>query len=114
PAAVGGSEAGATSYALAIIEIARACASTAVAMAVTNMCAELIAAFGTSSQKERYVTELTSGRAIAGAFALSEPQAGSDAGGLITRAERRGDRFVLNGAKQWITSGAYAGVMVVW
>jgi len=78
------------------------------------MCAELICAFGTEAQKRRQVTRLTSGEAVAGAFALSEPQAGSDAGALETRAERRGEGWVLNGTKQWITSGAQAGVMVVW
>ena len=114
PAAYGGAEAGATSYALAMMEIAEACASTAVAMAVTNMCAELITAFGTEEQKQRHVTRLTSGKAVAGAFALSEPQAGSDASALETRAERTKDGWVLNGSKQWITSGDRAGVMVVW
>jgi alkylation response protein AidB-like acyl-CoA dehydrogenase len=114
PAAYGGAEAGATAYALAMMEIAEACASTAVAMAVTNMCAELITAFGTEAQKRRHVARLTSGEAVAGAFALSEPQAGSDASALETRGERRGDGWVLNGSKQWITSGDRAGVMVVW
>ena len=114
PAEYGGAEAGATAYALAMMEIAEACASTAVTMAVTNMCAELITAFGTEAQKRRSVTRLTSGEAVAGAFALSEAQAGSDASALETRAERQGDGWVLNGSKQWITSGDRAGVMVVW
>jgi len=114
PAALGGAEAGAVSYALAMMEVAEACASTAVAMAVTNMCAELITTFGTDAQKHRHVTRLTSGEAVVGAFALSEPQAGSDASALETRAERRGSGWVLNGTKQWITSGAFAGVLVVW
>jgi alkylation response protein AidB-like acyl-CoA dehydrogenase len=114
PAELGGAEAGAVSYALAMMEVAEACASTAVAMAVTNMCAELITAFGSEAQKRRQVTRLTSGEAVVGAFALSEPQAGSDASALETRAERRGKGWVLNGTKQWITSGAFAGVMVVW
>ena len=114
PAEYGGAEAGATAYALAMMEIAEACASTAVTMAVTNMCAELITAFGTEAQKRRSVTRLTSGEAVAGAFALSEAQAGSDASALETRAERNGDGWVLNGSKQWITSGDRAGVMVVW
>jgi len=114
PAAYGGAEAGAVSYALAMMEVAEACASTAVAMAVTNMCAELITAFGTEEQKQRHVTRLVSGAAVAGAFALSEPQAGSDASALETRAERTKDGWVLNGSKQWITSGDRAGVMVVW
>ncbi len=114
PAAYGGAEAGATAYALAMMEIAEACASTAVAMAVTNMCAELISKFGTEAQKQRYVTRLTSGAAVAGAFALSEPQAGSDASALETRAMRKDGGWVLDGAKQWITSGDRAGVIVVW
>ena len=114
PSEYGGAEAGAISYALAMMEIAEACASTAVAMAVTNMCAELITAFGTEEQKRRHVTRLTSGQAVAGAFALSEPQAGSDASALETRARRTADGWVLDGSKQWITSGDRAGVMVVW
>ena len=114
PSAYGGAEAGAISYALAMMEIAEACASTAVAMAVTNMCAELITAFGTEEQKQRHVTRLTSGQAVAGAFALSEPQAGSDASALETRARRTADGWMLDGSKQWITSGDRAGVMVVW
>ena len=114
PVAYGGAEAGAIAYALAMMEIAEACASTAVAMAVTNMCAELITAFGTEEQKRRHVTRLTSGQAVAGAFALSEPQAGSDASALETRARRTADGWVLDGSKQWITSGDRAGVMVVW
>ncbi len=114
PAAYGGAEAGAVAYALAMMEMAAACASTAVAMAVTNMCAELICAFGSEEQKRTHVSRLVSGDAVAGAFALSEPQCGSDAAGLTTTAARRGGDWVLNGSKQWITSGAHAGVMVVW
>jgi alkylation response protein AidB-like acyl-CoA dehydrogenase len=114
PAAYGGAEAGATAYALAMMEIAEACASTAVAMAVTNMCAELIIKFGTEAQKRRHVTRLTSGAAVAGSFALSEPQAGSDASALETKAMRKDGGWVLDGAKQWITSGDKAGVIVVW
>jgi alkylation response protein AidB-like acyl-CoA dehydrogenase len=111
---LGGAGAGAVAYALAMMEISAACASTSVVMAVTNMCGELIARFGTQAQKTKYVPRLVSGEAIAGAFALSEPHCGSDAAALTTRAERRGGSWILNGAKQWITSGAYAGVMVVW
>lgn len=114
PAKYGGSEAGVVSYALAMMEMAAADASTSVTMAVTNMCAELIHAFGTDAQREKFVTKLTSGEAIAGSFALSEPHAGSDPGAMLTSAVKRGDTYVLNGSKQWITSGAYAGVMVVW
>jgi len=111
---LGGAGAGAVAYSLAMMEISAACASTSVVMAVTNMCAELIARFGTEAQKSKYVERLVSGEALAGAFALSEPHSGSDAAALKTRAEKKGDRWILNGSKQWITSGAYAGVMVVW
>lgn len=114
PSDLGGAEAGVVSYALAMMEISAACASTSVGMAVTNMCGELINQFGTDAQKKKFVTALTSGKAVAGAFALSEPHAGSDAGAMRTKAVKQGDKWVLNGAKQWITSGAYSGVIVVW
>ena len=114
PVALGGAEAGAISYALAMMEVAGACASTAVTMAVTNMCGELINAVATDAQREKFIPRLTSGEAIAGAFALSEPHAGSDPAAMRTTAVKKGDVWVLNGAKQWITSGAFAGVMVVW
>jgi alkylation response protein AidB-like acyl-CoA dehydrogenase len=114
PAELGGAGAGAISYALAMQEVSRACASTAVTMAVTNMVGEVIAAFGSDEQKTRYNPKLASGEYLAGAFGLSEPGAGSDPGGMSTTARRDGDSWVLDGQKQWITSGAYAGVIVVW
>jgi hypothetical protein len=114
PAAWGGSEAGAVAYALAVMEIAAADCALATTMAVTNMVAETIARFGTPAQRERCLPRLASAEWVAGSFALSEPQSGSDAAALSTRAERRGDRWVLDGAKQWITSGDRAGVLVVW
>ncbi len=114
PAEYGGAEAGVVSYSLAMIEMSAACASTSVGMAVTNMVAELIVQFGTDAQKKKYVPRITSGEAIAGAFALSEPHAGSDPGAGRTTAVKKGDNWVLNGTKQWITSGAYAGVIIVW
>lgn len=114
PSRFGGAEAGVVAYSLAVMELSAACASTSVAMAVTNMCGELINAFGTEAQKEKFLPRLTSGEAVVGAFALSEPHAGSDPGALHTTAVRQGEHWVLNGSKQWITSGAYAGVMVVW
>jgi alkylation response protein AidB-like acyl-CoA dehydrogenase len=114
PAELGGAEAGVVSYSLAMTEVARACASTAVTMAVSNMVAEVIARFGTEAQRSRYVPRITSGEYAAGAFALSEPEAGSDPGAMRTTAERVPGGWVLRGQKQWISSGAYAGVMVVW
>jgi alkylation response protein AidB-like acyl-CoA dehydrogenase len=114
PEDLGGAAAGAVSYALAMQEVARACASCAVTMAVTNMVGEVIATFGTDEQKKKYCTGLADGSLVAGSFGLSEPGAGSDPGGMRTFAREDGDSFVLEGEKQWITSGAHAGVMVVW
>jgi len=114
PPELGGAGAGVVAYALAMMEVSAACASTSVAMAVTNMCAEMVSRFGTEAQRRKYVPLLVSGEAVAGAFALSEPHCGSDAAALKTTARRRGGNFVVNGSKQWITSGAYAGVMLVW
>ncbi len=114
PEAYGGSGAGAVAYAAAIMEIAEACCATSVVTAVTNMVAEQIVAWGTEAQRKAWVPRLTSGAAVAGAFALSEPQCGSDAAALSTTAVRRGDRWVIDGAKQWITSGDHAGVVLVW
>ena len=114
PEAYGGAAAGAVSYALAMQEIARACASCAVTMAVTNMVGEVIASFGTEEQRQKYCVGLADGSLVAGSFGLSEPGAGSDPGGMRTTAREEGDSFVLNGEKLWITSGAHAGVIVVW
>ncbi len=110
----GGMEAGVVAYSLVITELARACASTTVAVAVTNMVAELICQFGTEEQKVRYVRGITDGEMVSGSFALSEPQSGSDAASLRTRAERVEGGWVLGGTKQWITSGDVSGVTVVW
>jgi alkylation response protein AidB-like acyl-CoA dehydrogenase len=114
PADYGGAEAGAVAYALAMMEIARADASVAVAMSVTNMAAELICAWGSEEQKRRHVPRLVGGAYLCGSFALSEPQAGSDAGALRATARRTASGWRLDGAKQWITSGDRAGLTVVW
>jgi alkylation response protein AidB-like acyl-CoA dehydrogenase len=114
PEEYGGAEAGAVAYALAMMEIAQGCASTAVIMGVNNMVAEVICKFGTLAQKKRYVPEITSGRFQAASFGLSEPHSGSDAAALRTSARRDGDSWVINGSKQWITSGDRAGVITVW
>ena len=114
PSDLGGAEAGAVSYALAIQEIARACASTAVMMAVTNMVCETIVRFGTEDQKRRHCPRLAGGEHLLGSFALSEPDAGSDPGAMRTIARRDGPDWIIDGAKQWITGAAYAGVLLVW
>src|SRR6266540_184103 len=114
PASLGGAEAGAVAYALSMIEVARGCASTAVTMAVTDMVAEIICRYGTDAQRADHVPRLTSGDYVAGSFALSEPGAGSDPASMQTTAAAMADGFVLNGSKAWVTSGAHAGVLVVW
>lgn len=114
PEAWGGAGAGVVAYACAMTEIARACASTAVSMAVTNMVAEVICAFGSEEQKRAHVTAITGGAHVCGAFALSEPGVGSDPGAMSTTARRTDRGWILDGQKQWITSGAHAGVVVVW
>ncbi|MFH1131958.1 MAG: acyl-CoA dehydrogenase family protein [Pseudomonadota bacterium] len=114
PAEYGGAEAGCVAYVLAMIELAKVCPSTCVIVTVTNMVAEIVNRFGTEAQRRKYVTKITSGDAIAGAFALSEPQCGSDAASIKTTAKHTADGWVLNGTKQWITSGDHAEVIVVW
>ncbi|MFT3921435.1 MAG: acyl-CoA dehydrogenase family protein [Myxococcales bacterium] len=114
PEAYGGSAAGVVAYSLAMQEVARACASTAVTMSVTNMVAEVITHFGSEAQRQRYVPRICSGEYQAGSFALSEVAAGSDPGSMQTRALRDGEGWILEGQKQWITSGDHAGVIIVW
>jgi alkylation response protein AidB-like acyl-CoA dehydrogenase len=114
PVEHGGAGAGAVAYALAVQEIAAACASTAVMMSVTNMVGEVIARFGSDAQRGVHCPALADGRALLASFALSESDAGSDPGSMRTTARREGDGWVLDGAKQWITGGSAAGVFVVW
>jgi alkylation response protein AidB-like acyl-CoA dehydrogenase len=114
PATLGGAEAGPVAFALAMIEVAQGCASTAVTVAVTNMVAEIIARFGNDEQRAQYVPRLTSGEFVSGSFALSEPGAGSDPAGLETSATPAGDGYALNGSKAWVTSGQHSGVIIVW
>ncbi len=110
----GGSETGVVSFSLAVTEIARACASTAVTVSVNNMVAEVIQAVGSEEQRNAYIPKICSGEFSAGGFALTETGAGSDPAGMCTQAVDDGDSWVLNGAKIFITSAPYAGVFVVW
>lgn len=110
----GGAETGVVAFSLAITEIAKACASTAVTMSVNNMVAEVIQAIGSEEQKQTYLPRICSGEYPAAAFCLSETGAGSDPAGMKTQAARTSDGWVLNGSKMWITSAEYAGVFVVW
>lgn len=110
----GGSEAGTTAFALALAEIARACASTAVTTSVTNMAAEVIQAVGSDEQRRSYLPRICDGTYPAAAFCLTETGAGSDPSSMKTRAVMDGNEWVLNGAKLYITSAEYAGLFVVW
>ncbi|MGB4549535.1 MAG: acyl-CoA dehydrogenase family protein [Syntrophales bacterium] len=110
----GGSEAGVVAFSLAVTEIARACASTAVTMSVNNMVCEVIQAVGSEEQKRAYIPKIASGEYYAGGFGLTETSAGSDPAGMRTTAIDDGDSYVLNGNKIFITSAEYAGVFVVW
>ena len=112
PAPYGGSETGAVSYAIALEEVARGCASTGVLMAVTNMVGETIYRFGSEEQRRRFLADLFSGDGKA-AFAITEPSAGSDAFGISTVAVPDGDAYVLNGSKNFITNGSRANVAIV-
>ncbi len=114
PEDVGGSQMGAVALSLVIQEVAYSCASTAVVCSVTNMVNEVVNHFGTPAQRSRYSGLICSGERPVGAFALSEAGSGSDAGAMKTTAVKKGDRWILNGEKMWITSGAYAGVFVLW
>ncbi|PRQ07262.1 acyl-CoA dehydrogenase family protein [Enhygromyxa salina] len=114
PAEYGGVEAGAVAYSLAVTELARACAATTVAICVSNMVAEVICAFGNEAQRDEHVTKLCSGEYVVGGFALSESGAGSDPGGMTTRARKTDKGWVIDGSKLWITSGTDAGLFVVW
>ena len=110
----GGSEAGVVAFSLAVTEIARGCASTAVTMSVTNMVAEVIQTLANEEQKQKYLPKLCTGEYSAGSFCLSEAGAGSDPAGMKTRAVKEGDDWILNGTKMWISSAEYAGIYVVW
>jgi butyryl-CoA dehydrogenase len=114
PAEYGGSQSGVVSYSLAMTEIGKGCPSTAVTMAVTNMVAEVITAFGSQEQRAKQIPRICSGEYPSGAFALTESTAGSDPSAMKSVAERWGDEYVLNGSKTFITSAEFAGIFVVW
>ncbi|MET3352122.1 acyl-CoA dehydrogenase family protein [Xanthobacter autotrophicus] len=113
PEALGGVATDLVSYALALEEIAAAdgACSTIVAVHSSVGCMPIVK-FGTEDQKQRFLPKLASGEWIGG-FALTEPQAGSDAANLKTRARRDGDHYILSGAKQFITSGKNGNLVIV-
>ena len=113
PEAYGGAGLDHVSYALAMEEISRACATTGVIMSVNNsLVCDPIFRFGTDGQKEQWLKPLAAGKLL-GCFALSEPEAGSDAAAQKTTAVKDGDGWVLSGTKNWITNGPVADVCVL-
>ncbi len=111
PPSHGGAGMDAVSYALALMELGRADASTAVILSVNNLVAECVTQWGTEDQKNRFLPRLAAIEGL-GAFAVTEPHAGSDVQAIRTSAARQGDHFVLNGEKVWITNASHAGTFL--
>lgn len=110
----GGSGLGYLEHCVAMEEISRASASVGLSYgAHSNLCINQIRRHGTEEQKRRYLPQLISGEHV-GALAMSEPGAGSDVVSMTTRAERRGDRYILNGTKMWITNGPVAETLIIY
>ncbi|MCR0982424.1 isovaleryl-CoA dehydrogenase [Roseomonas populi] len=114
PEEYGGAAMGYLEHVVAMEELSRASASVALSYgAHSNLCVNQITRNGNEEQRRRYLPKLISGEHV-GALAMSEPGAGSDVVSMRTRAERKGDRYVLNGSKMWITNGPDADVLVVY
>ncbi len=110
----GGSGMGYLAHCVAMEEVSRASASVGLSYgAHSNLCVNQIRRNGNEAQKRKYLPDLISGKHV-GALAMSEPGAGSDVVSMRLRADRRGDRFILNGSKLWITNGHYADTLVVY
>jgi alkylation response protein AidB-like acyl-CoA dehydrogenase len=112
PPEYGGLSGSALTLNVAIEEVAKACASSALILAVQALGGYPIMLGGSDEQKQRFLPDLASGRKL-GAYALTEPGAGSDPGGMETRATRQGDEYVITGSKIWITDGGVADTIVV-
>lgn len=113
PEQYGGASLDNISYAIVVEELARACATTSVIYSAhVSLCASPIFIFGNEEQKQRYLVRMNRGELL-GAFALSEPGSGSDAASARCIAALKGDQFVLNGAKNWITNGVEADLYLV-
>lgn len=113
PEKYGGSGADTISYAIAVEEIGKVCGGTGLSYAAAvSLGASPIYYFGTEAQKQEFLVPLASGKGIA-SFGLTEPNAGSDAGGTQTKAELVGDEYIINGEKCWITNASYAKTVTV-
>jgi len=112
PETYGGFDADRLTYSIVNEELAHGSLAVATALSVHCLATACIAEFGSETQRERWLPEMADGRPV-GAFALSEPHAGSNPAGMSTEARREGQQYVLNGDKQWITNGSRAGVAIV-
>lgn len=113
PKEYGGQGADTLAYAMAIEELAKVCGtSSTIVAAHTSLCAAPIYEFGTEEQKQKYLVPLARGEKL-GAFGLTEPDAGTDAAGQQTKAELKGDHYILNGSKIFITNAGYADVYII-
>src|SRR5215472_7874045 len=113
PESWGGGGADTVSYVLMLEEVARVDAATAVALSVTNSLGALpVFNYSAEAQREKYLRDLARGKML-GAFCLTEPQAGSDAAAIATKATRAGNSYRLNGTKSWVTNGGVAGLYLV-
>ena len=114
PEAFGGLGLGYLEHCVVMEEISRASGAIGLSYgAHSNLCMNQLRLHGSAAQKQRYLPKLISGEHV-GALAISEPNSGSDVASLRTRAEKKGDRFVLNGSKMWITNGPHADTVVVY
>jgi len=112
PQDYGGLGGGILEMAIATEELSRVCGGIALAFAATALATFPILLFGSESQKSKYLPDIAAGKRLA-AFALTEPEAGSDVGAVKTAAKREGDGYILNGTKQWITNGGEAEIYTV-
>ncbi|MEK4252718.1 MULTISPECIES: acyl-CoA dehydrogenase [unclassified Ureibacillus] len=113
PEEYGGSGGDTISYAIAVEEIGKACGGTGLSYAAAiSLGASPIYYFGTEEQKQKWLVPMAKGETL-GSFGLTEPNAGSDAGGTQTKAELVGDEYIINGEKQWITNAGYARQVIV-
>lgn len=112
PKEYGGLGGGLFELVLVIEELSRACGGIALSLAATALGIMPIVMFGSSEQKQKYVPDAASGKKLA-AFSITEPSSGSDIGFILTRAEKKGDYYILNGNKQWVSNGGEADIYTV-
>lgn len=114
PEEYGGSNAGEVALVQTIMEVAKGCASSSVLLAVTNMVCEIIYKYGNESQRSKFLPMVLGENGLCGAFSLTEPGHGSDAASIETRADKKGDGYILNGAKVFTTNANYSNLFLIY